>query len=107
MERINARIDDGLCFENHTIRGKAKMTARVGLYLPVMMVLALGSVKAQENAPCKAAKHPKTSPNSPRNHPIAVRKPRSPPRRTGFSKPKSAKNPQKKDSARLSGTAAV
>ena len=47
LGRINARIDDGFRFENHTIRGKAKMTARVGLCLSVMMALALGSVKAQ------------------------------------------------------------
>ena len=46
LERINARLDDGHRFEVHTIRGKAKMTARVGLALGVMMALALGSVKA-------------------------------------------------------------
>ena len=38
----------GLRFESHTIRGKARMTARVGLALAVMMALALGSVKAGE-----------------------------------------------------------
>ena len=46
LERINARLDDGHRFGIHTIRGKAKMTARVGLALGVMMALALGSVKA-------------------------------------------------------------
>lgn len=46
VERINARLDDGFRMENHTIRGKAKMTARVALALSVMMALALGSVKA-------------------------------------------------------------
>ena len=46
MERINARLDDGSHFENHTIRGKTRMTARVGLTLAVMMALALGSIRA-------------------------------------------------------------
>ena len=46
MERINARLDDGFRFESHTIRGKHRMTARVGLALAVMMALALGSVRA-------------------------------------------------------------
>ena len=63
LERINARLDDGYRFENHTIRGKAKMTARVGLALGVMMAMALGSVKANDRrrmrslvrAPPKAA----------------------------------------------------
>ena len=49
LERINARLDDGYRFEVHTIRGKAKMTARVGLALGVMMALALGSVKANDH----------------------------------------------------------
>ena len=48
MERINARLDDGFRFGNHTIRGKTKMTARVGLALAVMMALALGGVRAGE-----------------------------------------------------------
>ena len=46
IERLNARLDDGFRFGSHTIRGKARMTARVGLVLAVMMALALGSVKA-------------------------------------------------------------
>ena len=46
VERLNTRLDDGLSFESHTIRGKPKMTARVGLVLGMMMALALSSVKA-------------------------------------------------------------
>ena len=47
LERINARLDDGFRFERHTIRGKDKMTMRVGLALAVMMALALGSIRAE------------------------------------------------------------
>lgn len=46
LERINNRIDHSFGFENHFIRGKAKMQARVGLALAVMMAMALGHVNA-------------------------------------------------------------
>ena len=46
MERINSRIDNSFGFERHFIRGKAKMSARVGLALGVMMALAVGHIKA-------------------------------------------------------------
>ena len=46
IERINSRIDNSFGFERHFIRGKAKMTARVGLALAVMMALAVGHIKA-------------------------------------------------------------
>ena len=46
LERINARVDGGFGFENHFIRGKAKMKARMGLALCVMTALALGAVMA-------------------------------------------------------------
>ena len=46
IERINSRIDNSFGFEKHFIRGKAKMTARVGLALAVMMALAVGHIKA-------------------------------------------------------------
>lgn len=45
LERINNRIDNNFGFEDHFIRGKENMTARVGLALAVMMALALGHVK--------------------------------------------------------------
>lgn len=45
LERINSRLDNDFGFENHYIRGKAKMKARVGLALAVMMAMALGHVK--------------------------------------------------------------
>lgn len=44
LERINARLDGGFGFEHHFIRGLARMKARMGLALAVMMALALGSV---------------------------------------------------------------
>ena len=47
LERINARLDDGFRFERHAIRGKDRMTMRVGLALAVMMALALGSIRAK------------------------------------------------------------
>lgn len=46
LERINARLDNSFGFERHFVRGRAKMTARLGLALAVMMALALGSVAA-------------------------------------------------------------
>lgn len=46
LERINNRIDHSFGFENHFIRGKAKMQARVALALAVMMAMALGHVNA-------------------------------------------------------------
>ncbi len=46
IERINSRIDNSFGFERHFIRGKAKMTARAGLALAVMMALAVGHIKA-------------------------------------------------------------
>ena len=46
LERINARLDNSFGFERHFVRGRAKMKARLGLALAVMMALALGSVAA-------------------------------------------------------------
>lgn len=46
IERIYSRMDNSFGFEKHYIRGVAKMTARVGLALVVMMALAVGHVKA-------------------------------------------------------------
>jgi hypothetical protein len=46
LERINNRLDHSFGFEQHFIRGKAKMQTRVGLALAVMMAMALGHVKA-------------------------------------------------------------
>ena len=47
LEWINSRLDDGFRFESHSIRGEDKMTVRAGLALAVMMVMALGSVRAK------------------------------------------------------------
>ena len=46
LERINARLDDGFRIERYAVRGKDRMTVKVGLSLAVMMALALGSMKA-------------------------------------------------------------
>ena len=46
IERINSRIDNSFGFERHYIRGKARMTARAGLAVAVMMALAVGHIKA-------------------------------------------------------------
>jgi len=46
MERIYSRMDNSFGFEKHYIRGKGKMSARVGLALAVMMALAVGDIKA-------------------------------------------------------------
>jgi hypothetical protein len=42
LERINSRIDTSFGFENHTIRGLAKMSTMVTISLSVMLALALG-----------------------------------------------------------------
>ena len=45
VERVNGRLDVSFGFENHTIRGKAKMELRCGLALIVMLALAVGRIK--------------------------------------------------------------
>ena len=54
LERINSRVDSSFGFENHFIRGQAKMKARMGLAVCVMMALALGA--ALENRPHRSAR---------------------------------------------------
>ena len=46
LERINSRLDGAYQFERHFVRGRAKMKARAGLAVCVMMALALGAAKA-------------------------------------------------------------
>lgn len=46
VERVNSRLDRVLGFELHTIRGLAKMEARVGIALVVMLAVALGRLEA-------------------------------------------------------------
>lgn len=48
VERINSRLDVSFGFENHYIRGKAKMEVRMGLALMVMLSMALGSIRNKE-----------------------------------------------------------
>lgn len=46
VERVNSRLDRVLGFELHTIRGLAKMEARMGIALAVMLAMALGRLQA-------------------------------------------------------------
>lgn len=48
VERVNSRLDRVLGFEQHTIRGQAKMETRVGLGLVVMLAMALGRIRSGE-----------------------------------------------------------
>jgi hypothetical protein len=48
VERVNSRLDTSFGFEHHTIRGKAKMQVRVGLALVVMLSMALGRVRRNQ-----------------------------------------------------------
>lgn len=48
VERVNSRIDLSFEFEHHFIRGKAKMTLRVGLALIVMLSMALARIKKDQ-----------------------------------------------------------
>ena len=41
LERINGRLDNGYEFENHTIRGKAKMEVEIHIAMSIMMTIAL------------------------------------------------------------------
>lgn len=45
LERINSRIDNGYCFEDHTIRGKAKMETEIHIAMSLMMTIALVNAK--------------------------------------------------------------
>ena len=45
LERINSRLDNGYEFENHTIRGKAKMEVEVHIAMSVMMTISLVNAK--------------------------------------------------------------
>jgi hypothetical protein len=48
VERVNSRLDNVYGFENHTIRGMAKMRMRCTLALAVMLAMALGRIRAQQ-----------------------------------------------------------
>jgi len=48
VERVNSRIAQGYCFENHFIRGMKKMEVRINLALLIMLVLAYGSIKTKQ-----------------------------------------------------------
>ena len=47
-ERVNSRLHASFCFEQHFIRGQAKMELRMGLALVVMLAMALGRVKDKQ-----------------------------------------------------------
>ena len=46
VERVFSRVDRVFGFENHTIRGEAKMEARVGLAMLVNVCMVLGRIRA-------------------------------------------------------------
>jgi hypothetical protein len=48
VERVNSRIDLSFGFEHHFIRGRAKMTLRVGLSLLVMLSMAFARIKRDQ-----------------------------------------------------------
>jgi hypothetical protein len=48
VERVNSRLDVSFGFEQHFIRGQAKMKLRCGLALLVMLAMALGRVKEKQ-----------------------------------------------------------
>ena len=49
VERVNARIDQVFGFERHTIRRLAKMRARMGLALVVMLTLAVAAIASNRS----------------------------------------------------------
>jgi hypothetical protein len=48
VERVNSRLDVSFGFENHFIRGLAKMKLRMGLAMVVMLSMALGRIKEKQ-----------------------------------------------------------
>lgn len=48
VERVNARLDRVLGFEQHYIRGQKKMETRVTLALIIMLAMALGRIRADQ-----------------------------------------------------------
>ena len=48
VERVNSRLDLSYGFEQHFIRGQAKMNLRMGLAMIVMLAMALGRVKEKQ-----------------------------------------------------------
>ena len=50
VERVNSRLDVSFGFEEHFIRGLAKMRLRMGLSLMVMLAMAVGRIK-EKRAP--------------------------------------------------------
>ena len=48
VERVNSRLDVSFGFEKHFIRGIQKMEIRVGLALCVMLAMAVGRIKEQQ-----------------------------------------------------------
>jgi len=48
VERVSSRLDRVLGFEEHFIRGQAKMETRVTLALVVMLAMALGRIRANQ-----------------------------------------------------------
>lgn len=50
VERVNYRLDRVFNFEEHFIRGKAKMEVRIGLAMIVMLAIAVGQLQANRKS---------------------------------------------------------
>ena len=48
VERVNSRLDVGYGFEHHTIRGKKKMKMRCSIAMIVMLTMAVGRIKENQ-----------------------------------------------------------
>jgi hypothetical protein len=48
VERVNSRLDVSFGFEQHFIRGEARMTLRIGLALVVMLSMAFARIQANQ-----------------------------------------------------------
>ena len=58
LERINLALDRHFGFEQHRIRGIAKMTTRVGLAIAVLMAMALGHIQQGRPAQMRSLVQP-------------------------------------------------
>jgi hypothetical protein len=57
LEPINNRIHHHLGFEQHFIRGIAKMTTRVGLAIALMTAMAIGHIRQDRPAQMRSLAH--------------------------------------------------
>lgn len=58
VERVNSRLDNVFGFENHTIRGLTKMRVRCTLALAVMLAMALGRIRTNQEKAMRSLLRP-------------------------------------------------